>query len=268
MRGQSVRTTVSNLSSLLGEAVSGGFINLIGVPATIIVNGISFLFSAFTEIFITLPKSVSAPEIKNPNMLKNSKKGLKIIFETPVLKSLVVTCISINLFSSGTGRLMMPFVLEKGLGVEHYGLIMSAASAGVMGCTAILAARDFTPKSRYKLFRAGMIICYGFNILFALADNFAVLFVTICIQFIGNGMFNAVLSSRLFAAMPKENRGAVTGIVATASTGAGAISTLLYGFIGDLIPMKTLFLAAALIVLIPGCFAYTNRNIKNLIANN
>ncbi len=267
MRGQSLHTTVSNLSSLAGEAVSGGLINLIGVPFTIIFNGISFLFSAFTELFITLPKAEKQLQKQKATPFKDVGNGLKIIAVNPNLRIIIPMAIIINLLSAGCSRLILPLVLEKGMGIEQYGLIMSAASAGVMGCTAVLAARNFTPATRYKLMVGGVILYNLAYLMFCLSGSFTGMMVFHFLTYMGNGMLNAVIHSRMFAAMPRDSRGVISGIISSASTGACALSTVLYGILGDIFPLQAVFIASALLPIIPWLLQATNKNIKQLILN-
>jgi len=55
VRGQSVSGAVNSLISLVGKAVSGMLVAFLGVPLIITLNGVSYLFSAVTELFLTVP---------------------------------------------------------------------------------------------------------------------------------------------------------------------------------------------------------------------
>ncbi len=267
LRGQSLHTTVRNLSSMLGEAVSGGMISLVGIPFTIIINGISFLFSAFTELFIKLPKSKPARSSHKLSPFRDVGKGIRAVMENKNLRIIIPLSVIINLLSAGTGRLILPFVLDKGLSIEHYGIVMSAGSRGVMLCTAVLAGKNFSPSARYNMLRAGVVIYRIFYFLFCISDSFILIVFFQFMRYAGNGLLNAVINSALFAAMPADKRGVISGIISAASTGACALSTVIYGFAGDVFSIKTVFIASALLPLIPWLLQCTNKNIKNLILN-
>ncbi len=268
MRGQSLQSAVMNMSALLGEAVSGGLINIIGIPFTIVLNGISFLFSAFTELFITLPKPAPKGNKQKTTALKDVSAGLKVIFENPNLRIILPTALMLNLICSGASRLTMPLVLENGMGMEHYGLIMSAGSAGVMICTVILRSRSFSPKTNYFIMRLGIVINAVFYIAFCLSHSFQGFFTSQLIMRFGNGMFNAVLNSAMIKAMPADKRGVITGIISSVSTGSIAVSTIIYGFAGDVFPLKAVFLTSAVLVILPFAIPFTSKNIKELITAN
>ena len=53
VRGQSIASGTDSLIRLVGSAASGTLIVLFGVPVLIFVNGVCYLISAFSELFIT-----------------------------------------------------------------------------------------------------------------------------------------------------------------------------------------------------------------------
>ena len=63
----------------------------------------------------------------------------------------------------------------------------------------------------------------------------------------GNTVFNA----SLMLALPEENRGAILGFIQSASVGGTALSTVLYGVLGDVFPLYLVFAAGSTIALVP-----------------
>ena len=55
VRGQSVFSGVNSFINLVGKAISGALVAFLGVPLIVLLNGVSYLVSAFTELFITVP---------------------------------------------------------------------------------------------------------------------------------------------------------------------------------------------------------------------
>ena len=62
VRGQSVFSGVNSFINLVGKAISGALVAFLGVPLIVLLNGVSYLVSAFTELFITVPKTVHQGE--------------------------------------------------------------------------------------------------------------------------------------------------------------------------------------------------------------
>ena len=57
IRGQSIFSGVQTFVTLVGKALSGALVAFCGVPLIITLNGVSYLISAVTEMFITVPKT-------------------------------------------------------------------------------------------------------------------------------------------------------------------------------------------------------------------
>ena len=73
VRGQSIFSGSSSLISMVGTAFSGVMVAFFGVPLIVIINGLSNLYSAISELFIAVPKTINQGEVISP----------KRILETP-----------------------------------------------------------------------------------------------------------------------------------------------------------------------------------------
>ena len=60
-------------------------------------------------------------------------------------------------------------------------------------------------------------------------------------------MFNA----SLMLALPEENRGAILGFMEAVCTGGTALSTVIYGLLGDVFPLYLVFVTGTAVSLIP-----------------
>lgn len=58
VRGQSIHSSISSLISLVGTAFSGAMVAFFGVPLIVVINGLSNLYSAVTELFVRVPKTL------------------------------------------------------------------------------------------------------------------------------------------------------------------------------------------------------------------
>ena len=82
IRGQSIVSSVSSLINLIGKAISGALVAFLGVPFIIVFNGVSYLFSAFTELFIYVPKTKRQNERVTLNgVLNDFKIAIQEIFK-------------------------------------------------------------------------------------------------------------------------------------------------------------------------------------------
>ena len=119
VRGQSIFSGANSLINMVGSAFSGVMVAFFGVPLIVIINGLSNLYSAISELFINVPKTIhQGNEITLKGILSDTKTAIKTILSEPCLKIFVPIALILNLLSSGAFTLMLPFCLEKSFSVD------------------------------------------------------------------------------------------------------------------------------------------------------
>ena len=266
VRGQSMFSGVSSTISMVGTAFSGVLVAFFGVPLIVILNGCSNLYSAISELFISVPKTVSQGEKVTPmGILKDMKTAIKEIFDNPQLKLFVPCLIILNLLASGPFTLILPFTIEKGFLVEQYGLLMSVWTVGALACIILLGIIKLKSKSRYWT----LAISFSLSELFLVSAFLSKEFVMMCVFiFIGaflNTAGNTIFNASLMLALPEKNRGAIMGFISSASVGGSALSAIMYGVLGDIFPLYLVFAMGSAISLIPMLYMCFNSKTKSFI---
>ena len=266
VRGQSLFSGVSSTINMVGTAFSGMMVAFFGVPLIIIINGLSNIYSALSELFISVPKAAQEGEsVTVKGILRDSKSALKTINSEPCLKIFIPCSILLNFLIAGIFTLMLPFTLGKGFSVEEYGFLMSASTVGSLVCVIILGIIKFQPKARFWILAIGFTSSIvAWIIAFACTE-----FIPMCI-FIFIGSFfncagNTVFSSSLMLALPEENRGAILGFLSSASVGGCALSSLVYGFVGDIFPLQIVFSVGCILSILPMIYLCFNPKIREFI---
>ena len=266
IRGQSIFSGASSFINLVGSAISGLLVALLGVPLIVILNGLSNLYSALSELFVTVPKSINqGEEITVGRILKDTKSAVKTIFSEPCLKIFVPCALIINLLSAGAFTLMLPFCLEKSFSVDSYGYLMAIWTTASLICVVLLGAIKLSPKLRFWVMAIGFILSEVFLILGYLSNSFILLSVFAFLGALFNTAGNTVFNASLMLALPEENRNAILGFIQSASVGGTAISAVLYGILGDIFPLYIVFAAGSLISLAPMLYLCFNKKTKEFI---
>ena len=122
VRGQSLHSGVNSLINLVGSAFSGAMVAFFGVPLIVVINGLSNLYSALTEMLIRVPRTVQqGTKVTVKRVLQDSKAAAKTVLTDDCLKIFVPCALILNLLGAGPMTLLMPFCLEKGFTVDMYG---------------------------------------------------------------------------------------------------------------------------------------------------
>lgn len=129
IQGQSIQNTLLSITNIVGNSLAGAIVVFLGIGPSILLNGISFILSAISEVFIKVPNekhsSLSISEILNTVI-----EGGKYIISDHKMKILFFVSLCMNLFSAGIMPLLLPYVLNCGYEVDKYSLLSGLISAG------------------------------------------------------------------------------------------------------------------------------------------
>ncbi len=268
VRGQSIFSGTNSLINMVGTAFSGVLVAFFGVPLIVVINGLSNLYSAVSELFIRVPKTVQQGQpVTVKGILRDSKAAVKEIFSEPCLRLFVPSALILNLLGAGPLSLVLPFCMEKGFSVDMYGYLMSVWTVASLVCVVLLGAVKFKPKARYWIMAIGFCASVVFLVLAYLSTSFVPMCILVFVGAFLNCAGNSVFNASLMLALPEENRGAILGFIQSASTGGTALSTVIYGFLGDVFPLYIVFAVGSAISLVPMLYLCLNRRTRDFILN-
>ena len=268
VRGQSIFSGSNALINTVGSAFSGVMVAFFGVPLIVIINGLSNLYSAVTELFVRVPKTAQQGEaVTVTGVFKDTGLAVKTIWTEPCLRIFVPGALILNLLAAGPLTLMLPLCMEKGFSVDMYGYLMSATTAASLVCVLLLGMIKLKAKMRFWVMALGFSIAVLFAILAYLSGTFLLVIVFVCIGIFLNTAGNTIFNASLMLALPEENRGAILGFIQSASVGGSALSAVLYGVLGDVMPMYLLFSLGSLISLGPMLYMCFHPRTKEFILN-
>ena len=268
VRGQSIFSGANSLINMVGTAFSGVMVAFFGVPLIVIINGLSNLYSAFSELFIRVPKTLQqGTQVSAQNILRDSKEAVRMIFSDKHLQLFVPCALILNLLAAGPLTLVLPFCMEKGFTVDMYGYLMAVWTAASLVCVVVLGVVKLTPKARFWVMAGGFTGSVLFFIFTYLSTRFIPLCIMAFLASFTNCAGNTVYNASLMLALPEKNRGAILGFIQSASVGGTALSAVIYGILGDVLPLYLVFTAGSLLSLVPMVYLCFNPRTKEFVLN-
>ena len=266
VRGQSIHSGLTSLISLVGKAFSGVLVAAAGVPLIVVINGVCYLISAVTEVFIRVPRTVQqGDKVTVKGVLTDFGKAIRAIFSNSCLRLFLPFAMLLNLLGAGPSSLMLPFCMEKGFTMEMYGYLLSAEMAGSLVMVVLLGVIKLSPKARFSLMSVGFIgsqlVCTLAFCVTGFLPMAGLLFLSALLNAAGNAVFNAAL----MLALPDENRGAIIGFINAVSVGGCALSAVIYGILGDIFPLYLVFAAGSLLSLPFSLYLFSHRSTREFI---
>ena len=266
VRGQSVHSGMNALINMVGSAFSGAMVAFLGVPLIVVINGISNLYSAATELLIHVPKTVQQGEQVTPKgILQDLLTAVKAIFSDECLRLFVPCVLILNLLGSGPFTLLLPFCMEKGFTVDLYGYLISVYTAASLICVLIMGIVKLKPKARFWVLAIGFSSSVVFFVLAFLSTQFIPMCIFTFFAGFANCAGNTVFNASLMLALPEKNRSAILGFIQSASVGGSALSAVIYGLLGDVFPLYLVFTVGNLISLAPMLYLCFNNKTKKFI---
>lgn len=222
-----------SLAQIVGMAVGGLLIHLLGLKMVIVVNGISFILSGLTEIFIRMENEVPASgritESGIREALRDLSRGLRLVWRKVELKGLILVEACIDLI--GTSIFVLLPVLAKDVmqvGSEGYGIMQASIATGSLVGTAVLSVVP-KMKRKYLILAIGTGIAGGSIFLVGLYPHL----VSVCIFLLLLGLALTLVNVNEMVLLqenaPAEMRGRVFAFRASMNS---ALRPIAYGWVG------------------------------------
>lgn len=120
-------------AQLAGPALGGAMVGIFGIQSAFILNGVSFLISALSEVFIQIPPSEAEGSTGTRQMLRDFKEGFAYIRHNPVVRFVIVYFALTSLPAVGVGIASLVVLREVfGFSEAQYGLLMTINGAGLL----------------------------------------------------------------------------------------------------------------------------------------
>ena len=228
------------VSLFIGQALGGFLFVVFGAPMLFLIDGISYIFSGFSETFMKIPQKLPEKASSWREKLKQFKDdtlfGLKYSWSNRGLRALFFNAAFLNFFVMPI-IILLPFYVEDYLGAtpDWYGYILGAFGFGSLIGFGIAGAIKIPQKLKSSIFLGVLILNSAcFALLATLTSALHALLLMILIG-IFNGFFNINLITILQLAIPGDLRGRVFGVLITLTHGLMPISMGLAGIVFDLI---------------------------------
>lgn len=249
MKGNSAMQMIHSGTNILGNPIGGIAYKMLGAPFMFLFNGISYLFSAFTEIFIKVPPLKK--EAEQLHFFEDMKQGFQFTWKFAGLRNLIMLATVLNFFGNMGMVLMMPFFqMGKNLGPQAYGIAVALMTGGSFIGMLVLSMLNVKAKQRYIIFIISSLASSIFFALFPLFNNVWV----IGVFMLGGGMFNAILNTIFFTVMqmavPQNMRGKVFAMMNTLVMGLTPVGMALGGIVAEFIPIRSVMVLSSLMCLL------------------
>ena len=245
--------TSRTLAMLLGAAAAGFVIAYAGAKVAFIVVSVAFLLSALFLGAMRVPQAAQAPRAASlANLWGELRQGLGFVRSSRLLTGIVVVMTVVMLGIGAINVLWVPFMDRLfGVGPEGLGIADSLQAVGMLVGSIVVG--KLTSRFRRTRVLSGSLVFLG---LAAAAIGLAPAFVAVLALLVLLGLslppLNAAASTLVQTVTPDELMGRVNSASGTVQSVANVLSMALAATLGDLIGVRTVFVACGLIMVLAG----------------
>jgi len=235
----SLRQVSAQGSGFIGQAVGGVLFGVLGAPLLFLVDGVSFLVSAGSEMFIRIPQRLPERTRSWRETLAvyraDTMAGLRYVWGRPGMRAFVITASGFN-FLVVPVVVLLPFYVSGQLGrhADWYGFLLSALSAGGVAGLLVAGAVRLEGRRRSTVLGGALVGAGLLTAVLGLVRD-PLLALAVCfLMGVGLGMVNVFVITLLQVSTPGEMRGRVMGLALALSQAAMPLGMALGGIAGDL----------------------------------
>lgn len=229
-----------------------------------LVNSVSYLFSAFTEGFIKIPKI----ERKNINITfrEDFMEGIKFILRFKGLIRSLIMAFFVNFLFGMIRVLIIPwFVSDPSLGMAKYGVLNGFQSFGFLIGTFVLSFITIKSNQKYNVYIFSIVTFVSLIGLGAFINNFVIIIICFTSAFGFMFVFNTVANSTIMELTPADKRGKVFATIGTLAMAISPIGNFVGGVLGEFMNPRAVIIGSAILGLIIVCSIVVNPEVKKFI---
>lgn len=261
------------IALFIGQGLGGVLYRLLGPLVLVLADGISYLFSAFSESFITIPQVIPEKSSQWKDVYHAFKQdtieGFHYIWRRAGMRNLYLAAAFFNFFFAPI-ILLLPFYVEDFLTAktDWYGYLLAAFGFGTLVGYLFAGVIKLSGKSRCILL---IVILISFCIFFGslgLVNRPIIALTLILIAGMIDGIFNIIIVTLLQKTTRSEIRGRVFGLLNTLSLALFPIAMGLAGIVADLVNknIPLIYTSCGFILVILSIILSMNKDFRNFIS--
>jgi MFS family permease len=273
MNAIALNSAVFNTARIVGPAIAGVVMGLVGVGVCFLANSISFAAVVISLFFIHPMKITSQDRPAQDNslsirhILAEIKEGIKYIYRRPILLDAVLFMAIIGTFAMNNNVLIPVFsevVLKQGgMGL---GILFSCSGIGAFIGAMLVAVTSKSGPNKFVIYVVPTIIGI-FLILNSFTTNFLMAGLYIAATGLFFNLFSSTINSTLQINTGNEFRGRVMSVYTLVFSGSTPIGNLYAGLADDYLGARFGFAAcgAITVILLIPMYLYKLRNRKRMV---
>lgn len=232
MNAIALNSSIFNIARIIGPAVAGIMMGLLGAAFCFLLNGLSFIAVIIGLILIKTEPFVRKVDGKK-KVFKDIKEGLIYTKQNPGLLFILITLMIINVFIMNY-NVTVPVFVKNILHQEEtvYGMLMSAMGVGSFIGAISVASKSKGAPNRRKIYASSLVTAFML-IPLGLSSNFYLAMAILAVTGYFTISFSAMANSTVQLSTADEYRGRVMSLYTMVFAGTTPFGSLIAGSVMD-----------------------------------
>ncbi|MBA3943506.1 MAG: MFS transporter [Herpetosiphonaceae bacterium] len=230
MNAVSLNSATYTGAALIGPAIAGLLLNIVGAGWLFMINALSYL-AVIGALFAMRNVPTNPP--RNTSLANALFGGFRYVWQHKLLLGLLLLSITASLFGRSYQQLLPIFADDVWhTGPGGYGALLSAGGAGALIGAFIMSSIREIKRQGLVLLGSGLITCLALAA-FALSPQFIPGLVLLAIVGIAVSVFGTMIATMLQLDVPSELRGRVLSLYAITLIGIPSLGSLGIAAVAD-----------------------------------
>lgn len=287
MKINSYSQAITSLAGIMGPVLGGVIYGLVPIKLFLLINGLSFIASAISEMFIDFKFNKPKDEDENvqevttrekigfKSTIKDIKEVVGFLKEKKALFTLLKFALGFNLLLQPTLSVVLPYIINNVLKMKsfQFGVIEAAWGIGIL-ITSIIIGGIKEGKSKLKSLIFGtttlgiLVVAIGIPAIpYFRSFSINVFFIYYALIMIIVGVVMVIVNTPLMVYIqrtsPDKIRGRVIGVLMTMAGGIAPLGIVAAGVLIDLTPPFVIPIASGTIIIMLALIMGRSKSMKD-----
>ncbi len=237
-----------NLARIVGPAVGGILIGILGVTACFFLNGVSFLAVIVGLLLIRSADLVTTERLARPgsvsDVVTNLADGLRYVRHTPIVLLSVVVVGLVSTFGMNFNVLVPPYASQiLAVGATGLGFLLAVSGIGSVLAALVVASR---PRPHVWVIVGGGLVLGALELVLGLTTSFAIALLAMFGAGVGSIAMMITANTSIQLAVPDALRGRVMSVYTTVFVGSTPFGGLLMGWLASALGVPAAWMVGGL----------------------
>ncbi len=257
----------------IGQGAGGVLFRILGAPILFLVDGITFVISGISEMFIRLPDVKRPAEISLRQSFRRFGRetvgGFRFVLTNPGLRVFLMLAGIYNFFQASF-FVLLPFYVKDILAAkaEWYGFLLAGFALGLFVGSIAGGVAGFKGRTRFLVMMICLVMVGVFRGALSATTDPLIAAVLLSAAGFSTGFYGVYITSVLQSNVPAGTRGRTIGVITTFRWGVVPLGMGFFGFVAELsgLSIPVIFLGSGCVIVGVTLWAAAREPLRTLLS--